>query len=129
MFTNTLSPNAARALALLGDSQILKGAYLASLEDIAAMKIAAICDRGSKRDFIDLYFLVKKFSLKQIFKFYDQKYAKFLDNRIHILKSISYFADADTQKDPKMLISVSWEEVKQFFQNQAILLAKENLKI
>ena len=43
-------------------------------EDIAAMKIHAIEDRGAKRDFFDLYFLAKEFTLEKMLKFYDQKY-------------------------------------------------------
>lgn len=115
MFTNTLSKNAAGTLALL--------------EDIAAMKIAAICDRGTKRDFIDLYFLAKKFSLEQIFKFYDQKYAMLSNNIVHIMRSLDYFVDAEPQKLPKMLKKVSWDKVKKFFQDQTIKLAKSKLKI
>lgn len=102
---------------------------IASLEDTAAMKIAAICDRGTKRDFIDLYFLAKKFSLQQIFKFYDQKYAKLSNNIVHIMRSLDYFADAEPQNLPDMLKKVSWEEVKKFFQDQTIKLAKSKLKI
>jgi len=102
---------------------------LASLEDIAAMKIAAICDRGSKRDFIDLYFLVKKFPLIEILKFYDKKYGKLSNNIYHIIRSLEYFVDAEEQKSPKMLIPVSWEEIKTFFQDQSMLLAKKQLKI
>lgn len=102
---------------------------IASLEDIAAMKIAAICDRGTKRDFIDLYFLAKKFSLEQIFKFYDQKYAMLSNNIVHIMRSLDYFVDAEPQKLPEMLKKVSWDEVKKFFQDQTIKLAKSKLKI
>ena len=102
---------------------------LASLKDIAAMKIDAVCSRGTKRDFIDLYFLLKKFSLEQIFQFYDQKYGKLANNIIHIMRSLDYFADADPQDLPKMLIPVSWEKVKKFFQTQSLKLAKKKLKI
>ncbi|OGE36325.1 hypothetical protein A3B45_02375 [Candidatus Daviesbacteria bacterium RIFCSPLOWO2_01_FULL_39_12] len=102
---------------------------IASLEDISAMKIAAISDRGTKRDFIDLYFLAKEFTLEQMLRFYDQKYGKLSDNIFHIMKSLDYFADADSQEDPKMLVSFSWEEVKEFFQKQAITLAKGKLKL
>lgn len=103
---------------------------IASLEDIAAMKIAAICDRGTKRDFIDLYFLIKKrFPLEKILRFYDQKYNKLSNNIYHIIRSLSYFTDADSQDSPKMLIPVSWEEVKKFSQNQILELTREKLKI
>ncbi|KKQ35405.1 MAG: hypothetical protein US51_C0006G0002 [Microgenomates group bacterium GW2011_GWA2_37_6] len=99
---------------------------LASLEDIAAMKIDAICSRGTKRDFIDLYFIIKqKFPLVKILKFYDKKYKRLLNNIYHITKSLSYFADADSQVLPKMFTPVSWEDVKKFFQNQSLNLARK----
>jgi hypothetical protein len=96
------------------------GINLASSEDIAAMKIDAIGGRGTKRDFTDLYFLVKKFgNLNILLDFYNQKYNKLEANRFHILKSLEYFADADKEEDPKMLISdYSWEKVKEYLTNE-----------
>lgn len=47
-----------------------EGIRLAKYEDIAAMKIVAITGRGTKKDFIDLYFLLKKIPLAQILQFY-----------------------------------------------------------
>lgn len=115
---------------LIGKLVPFSSIKLVSLEDIAAMKIAAICDRGTKRDFIDLYFLIKKkLPLKKILKFYDQKYNKLSSNIYHITRSLSYFTDAEPQKLPKMLIPVSWEKVKVFFQNQTLGLTKEKLGI
>lgn len=114
---------------LIGKTVSFSNIKLASLEDIAAMKIAAISDRGTKRDFIDLYFLVKKFPLKRILKFYDKKYRNLSNNIFHIIRSLDYFADADPQESPKLLKSVSWEEVKNFFHEQSLSLAKNKLKI
>lgn len=115
---------------LIGKTASFSGIELASLEDIAAMKIAAICDRGTKRDFIDLYFLIKKkFPLEKILRFYDQKYNKLSNNIYHITRSLSYFTDADSQDSPKMLVPTSWEGVKKFFQDQTMSLAREKLKL
>lgn len=47
---------------------------LAGLKDIAAMKLAAITGRETMKDFIDIHFLLKKFSLKEMLSFYEQKY-------------------------------------------------------
>ncbi len=47
---------------------------LAGKSDIAAMKLSAITGRGSKKDFIDLFFLLKEFSFKELLSFYEQKY-------------------------------------------------------
>ncbi len=113
---------------LIKKTSLFSGVSIASPEDIAAMKIDAICSRGTKRDFIDLYFLIKKkFTLSQILRFYDQKYQRLSNNIYHITRSLSYFADADPQKLPKMFIPVSWAEVKQFFQDQSLELARKRI--
>ncbi|MBF8249523.1 MAG: hypothetical protein HW400_124 [Candidatus Levybacteria bacterium] len=105
------------------------GIQIISKEDIAAMKIHALEDRGTKRDFIDLYFLAKEFTLEQMLKFYGQKYGNLEDHLYIIVRSMNYFADAEMDDMPEMLLPVSWEDVQKFFQNQAIKLAKSKLKI
>ncbi len=85
---------------------------LASKEDIAAMKLAAITGRGSKKDFVDIYFLLQEFSLQQLFDFYDMKFHD--GNRFLVLKSLTYFEDAERDQMPKMLIDVDWKTVKTF---------------
>lgn len=96
------------------------GINLASLQDTAVMKIDAIGSRGSKRDFTDLYFIVKKIGdLQLLLNLYDKKYQKLEANKFHILKSLEYFDDADKDEDPKMLVSdYSWEEVKRFLREE-----------
>jgi hypothetical protein len=85
---------------------------LAGLEDIAAMKLAAITGRGSKKDFIDLYFLLEKFTLQQMLGFYEQKYAD--ASSYMLLKSLTYFEDAEAEPQPEMLFDVSWQQIKHF---------------
>jgi hypothetical protein len=83
---------------------------LARMEDIAAMKLAAITNRGTRKDFVDLFFLLKHYSLEDLFGFYNNKYQ---DGSIFlVIKSLSYFDDADDEAMPDMLIAVKWEEVK-----------------
>jgi len=85
---------------------------LASIQDIACMKIDAVSNRGSKKDFIDLYFLLKKYSLKEILSFFDKKYQEIEYSQLHILKSLIYFQDAEGDPMPLMLKSADWDEVK-----------------
>jgi len=101
------------------------GIKIGGLKDIAAMKVHAIEDRGSRRDFVDLFFLTKTFSLKEMLDFYDQKYGCLEEHLHSILKSLNYFEDAESEKMRPMLKKVDWKEVKQFFQAQVKLLAKE----
>lgn len=84
--------------------------HLAAIEDIAAMKLNAIIGRGSKKDFIDLYYILKQFDLSQLMSFYGQKYQD--GSSFLVLKSLVYFEDADNEAMPWMFHEVSWEEVK-----------------
>lgn len=83
---------------------------LASIEDIAAMKLNAISGRGSKKDFVDIYFLMKKFSLKEMLNLYNRKYPE--GSEFLVIKSLSYFEDAEKQQMPEMLIPTDWEQIK-----------------
>ncbi len=88
---------------------------LAGKEDIAAMKLSAITNRGTKKDFIDLFFLLKEYSLEAIFDFYKKKYN---DGSIFlVIKSLAYFDDADEEEMPDMCISVNWEKIKNHISN------------
>lgn len=103
---------------LLFKTQKFLGIDIADMRDVAAMKIASISDRGAKRDFIDLYFLLKNkvVNLADCLNLYDRKFRKLQQNKIHILKSLTYFADAEEEKMPRMSQPVSWEEVKRFLE-------------
>jgi len=90
----------------------IDGVKISSKVDTACTKLQTIGVRGSKKDFIDLYFLLKEFSLEQLFDFLGEKYPKINYNQIHILKSLTYFEDANEQPIPKMHIEISWEKVK-----------------
>lgn len=90
----------------------INGIRLVSKKDIAAMKLNAIAGRGSKKDFIDLYFLLNEFSLKQMLDFYNKKY--FDGSEFMVLKSLSYFEEANEQPLPQMMkTTFNWETCKQ----------------
>jgi len=106
-----------------------QGVRLADPKDIGAMKIAAVMDRGSKKDFIDLYFLDKKgVGLEKCLEYYDRKYKSLANNLYSILTSLSYFVDAEASQMPRMIEKVSWEEVKAFFEKEAVRLGKKYLE-
>jgi len=86
--------------------------------DVALMKLSAISSRGSKKDFIDLHFLLKDFSLEKLFEQYKKKYGIGEANGYHLLKSIAYFEDAEHEPMPIMLIPVSWKNIKQSIINE-----------
>ena len=94
----------------LEECRVLDGVRLASISDIASMKISAIINRGTKKDFIDLHFLLKEMSLNHILDLYDQKYTD--GSRFIAIKSLTYFEDAESDPMPYMFEDVTWEDVK-----------------
>jgi hypothetical protein len=96
------------------------GLRLAGLKDIGAMKISAIAGRGTKKDFIDLFFLLQHFSLEQLIYYYKQKYET---NAIfHIIRSLTYFDDAEEDPKPEMYLPLEWEDAKQTIRQAVINL-------
>jgi len=91
---------------------------LSSLEDIAAMKLNAVRNRGTKKDFVDIYFLLQKFNLEELLEMVNSKYPNHVD--ILTLKSLVYFDDAENQPDCEMLIDIDWKKVKQKIEKETI---------
>lgn len=86
---------------------------LASVEDIAAMKMIAIVQRGSQRDFVDVYFLLRKYPLQTLLRVTEKKYREY--NRYLILRALTYFEEAERDKSRgslQLLEKVRWNEVK-----------------
>jgi hypothetical protein len=89
---------------------------LAAIADIAAMKLSAIAGRGSRKDFVDLYFIcVQALSLTEVLQLFDEKFRGVPYERYHVLKSLTFFDDAEVEPMPEMAQPASWEDIKQFF--------------
>lgn len=101
---------------------------IASIKDIAAMKMIAIGDRGTKRDFYDVYFLLKKFSLEEIFAWVKKKYPKY--NIYPAVRGLTYFKDAQekSQRRTYLIKYVSWLRVKKTLIQKVNEYRKECLK-
>ncbi len=84
---------------------------LASLDDLACMKLAAVAQRGLRKDFIDIYTLALHHKpLEELLPLYQEKYQT--ENILPVLMGLVYFEDADEEPDPP-LWNVPWSEVKQ----------------
>jgi hypothetical protein len=87
------------------------GIYLASLDDLACMKLSAIAQRGSKKDFFDIYALCQAHrSLEQLLERYLQKFS--VTDIGPVLYGLVYYDDADAEPDPLMLNKITWLQVK-----------------
>lgn len=81
------------------------------MKDIACMKVDAIMGRGRKKDFYDLYFLLKHFSLMEIMKWYSEMFQH--TTLFHVYKSLTWFEDADQDGDIELFEKKhTWDKVK-----------------
>lgn len=96
--------------------------------DIAVMKIIAISQRGKKRDFFDLYWICQNIEslYDSISKVHKQYFIN--QNLTHILKSLVYFEDAESDPDPEIYFKAKWKDVKKFFKKEIPIIAKKIMK-
>jgi predicted nucleotidyltransferase component of viral defense system len=89
----------------------IEGVRMLDIRDIAAMKLKAIAQRGSKKDFYDIYFLLELIPLSEMLRLFSEKFAQY--EIFHIIKSLTYFEDAEQYADPKVFdAKVTWNKVK-----------------
>jgi predicted nucleotidyltransferase component of viral defense system len=100
---------------LLKPIENFNGVHLLSLHDVAAMKINAAINRGSKKDFYDLHELVQHLSLNRLLALFEQKYSQ--SDRFLALRSLAYFDDAEIEPDPISHRNRSWSEIKRGLTN------------
>jgi hypothetical protein len=112
---------------LLGKKVEYEGIKIAGVLDITCMKVTAISSRGSKKDFVDLYFVLEKYSLSEIFEAVEKKFRGVKYQKLHLLKSISYFADADKDPSPDMIKKASWEDIKKDLEKKVKEYSKKQI--
>ncbi len=92
---------------------------LLSIEDIIAMKLSAVTGRGAKKDFYDIFFLLKNYNLEVMIKYFKFKFPN--TNVFQVLKSLTYFDDADLEPDPITIKNIEWDTVKKTIQEHTAL--------
>ena len=89
---------------------------LASINDIACMKLVAIGQRGTKKDFVDMYTILKDhLTFEELLNMFDKKYKDIKYSKTHFLKSLNYFTEAELDAEPDYIKNIEWEKVKKFF--------------
>ena len=107
--------------ALLSPVETIDNIRMFSIEDVAAMKLFAICKRGTKKDFYDVWALLHHFTAIQLANFFVEKYGQ--EKLIFLRKSIVYFEEANESEQPEILVKgLQWEQVKQVIYKSFISL-------
>jgi predicted nucleotidyltransferase component of viral defense system len=100
---------------LLGNTRTIGNIRVASIEDIACIKVIAIAQRAEKKDFFDVYEILKRISPSSLRDLVLRKYGDKRVNCYHVVRSFFYFDEAERSLDPVSLNDTTWEQVKSFF--------------
>ena len=84
---------------------------LATLPDLAAMKMDAIQNGGRKKDFWDISGLLEKHTLPEMLALHKMRYAHHHDEQ-QLLAAFTNFAIADADFEPDCLRGKHWELIK-----------------
>jgi len=99
--------------------EVAAGVAVASLEDIAAMKVEAISSRGARKDFVDLYFICKDgLTLAGAVAAFERRFSRANPDVGHRLKALVYFDDAEREPDLVLLKDAPWSAVRRFFEDE-----------
>ncbi len=111
---------------LLRKTKSYQGVAVASVADIACMKINAIAGRNARKDFFDLFFILDNESWKidDVLHLFEKKFGAAKRDPYHVLKALVFFNEADTQPEVVTRPKVSWTTVKKFFQKEALRIKK-----
>lgn len=103
----------------------IEAVRLISLEDIIPMKLQAISNRFSKKDFWDIELLLENFSLNKMIDIFKMKFPP-VDPGF-IIHSLTDFEHADTEEDPVSLTTKTWEEIKRNLEKTIISYTQQFL--
>ena len=104
---------------LLQPTDSLEGVAIASIVDVGLMKLDALITRGSRKDFYDLYVVARQISIPDLLALAEGKYPYVRDFELMAMESLVLFENADRDLQPDLLIGLPWEQVRQFFIDQA----------
>lgn len=103
------------------------GVLLAAVEEIGAMKLAAAIDRGTRKDMVDLYFILQTTPIERLFEVAAVKYARVRSFPISAVRALAYFEDAERLPMPRMIDRTPWAKMRRFLEQQALEAGRKQL--
>ena len=105
------------------------GVPLAGLLDTACMKLIAVSQRGSRKDFVDLYYLgLAGVDVRDGLDALSRKMPGVEHNLVHLARSLAYFADAEREPEPRMLLPFRWSSARDYCLARSRAILREILE-
>lgn len=93
------------------EATIVDNLRMATLEEIAAMKVDVISRNGRKKDFWDLHQLLKSYSVERLIALHQERYP-YTHTHEEVISQLTNFSFADNDFDPICLLRKEWEVIK-----------------
>ncbi len=90
--------------------ELIEKSRLIGVTDIIPMKLQALSNRFSKKDFWDIAFLLNDFPLTKMIEIFRAKFPQ-VDPGF-IIHSLTAFDDAEREQDPVCIMPKTWMEIK-----------------
>jgi hypothetical protein len=107
---------------------LVEGVPVATVKEIGAMKLAAIIDRGTRKDLVDLYYILQQVPIERLFEVAADKYARVRTFAISAIRALAYFDDAEALPIPVMIDRTPWATMKGFLERQAMAAGRKQLE-
>lgn len=101
---------------------------LATVKEIGAMKLAAIIGRGTRKDLVDLYYILQQVPIEHLFEVAAVKYAQVRTFTTSATRALAYFDDAEALPMPVMIDRTPWATMKHFLEQQAVEAGRKHLQ-
>lgn len=95
----------------IAEADIVGNIRMAAVDDIIAMKMSVISRGGRKKDFWDIHYLLKYYTLDEMFVLHKRRY-EWEHNPEELRKSLTDFTGADEEEDPICLLGKNWDDIK-----------------
>lgn len=86
------------------------GTDIASPRDLGAMKLLAVAQRGSRKDFVDVHELLENGAV--LGRMLEDFRGKFKSDPVSALRGLTYFDDAETEPMPEMMLERDWPSIR-----------------
>ncbi|MFQ5859114.1 MAG: nucleotidyl transferase AbiEii/AbiGii toxin family protein [Anaerolineae bacterium] len=106
---------------------LVEGVSVATVAEIGAMKLAAIIGRGTRKDLVDLHYILQQVPIEDLFGVAATKYARVRTFAVSATRALAYFEDAEALPMPTMIDPTPWTTMKRFLERQAMSAGRKHL--
>ena len=112
---------------LIEPEQIVEGLHVASLLDLALMKLGAIISRGTRRDFVDLFLICREIPLAEILDRSSDKFGHVRDFQLQALKGLADLSLIEGEPMPKLDRDLGWPEIERWLRHEVHELGRDRV--